>query len=128
MKLRLWTTSLLFGLVSIFILQLISSLLFSFIFRYTDIVESSISWIITTISFLTILIGGLIAGGKSGEKGWIIGGIMGFLFSTIVYMIQISLAHKGFAASQWTFHAGFLLIAMLGGMFGVNMNKMRNSN
>jgi putative membrane protein (TIGR04086 family) len=127
MKLRVWMTSLLFGLISIFILQLVSSLLLSFVLRYTDILETSVSWIITLISFLTILIGGLIAGVKAGEKGWLIGGIMGLLFSAIVYSIQISLANKGFAASQWTFHAGFLAVAMLGGIIGVNMNKMRHA-
>ncbi|MET1176380.1 TIGR04086 family membrane protein, partial [Paenibacillus amylolyticus] len=59
----------LYSLVVIFALMFAGSLLISVLLTFTSLTESSFSWLITAISFITLFIGGFIAGGKSKEKG-----------------------------------------------------------
>lgn len=78
----------LYSLVVIFALMFAGSLLISLLLTFTSLTESSFSWLITAISFITLFIGGFIAGGKSKEKGWLSGGLTALCFSLTVLLFQ----------------------------------------
>ena len=56
------------GTIAIFIFAIVSSLLFAFLLRFTSLQESSVQFIITAISFISIFMGGFISGGKGKAK------------------------------------------------------------
>ncbi len=71
-------SAVLIGTIAIFILAIISSVLFAFLLRFTSLQESSVQFIITALSFISIFMGGFISGGKGKQKGWMVGGLTGF--------------------------------------------------
>ncbi|MEH7223118.1 TIGR04086 family membrane protein [Bacillus sp. JJ1566] len=110
-----------YGVVAIFVIVIVSSLLISLLMRFTSLQESSMSWVILGASFLALFAGGFVSGGKGKEKGWLIGGGTGILYSIIVFIVQFLGYDATFSAEQTIYHAGFLAAAVIGGIFGVNM-------
>ncbi|WP_453994725.1 TIGR04086 family membrane protein [Bacillus nitroreducens] len=110
-----------YGVVAIFLIVIVSSLLISLLLKFTSLQESSISWVILGASFLALFVGGFVSGGKGKEKGWLIGGGTGLLYSMIVFLVQFLGYDASFTAEQIMYHAGFLAAAIIGGIFGVNM-------
>ncbi|MCY7778593.1 TIGR04086 family membrane protein [Bacillus haynesii] len=115
----------LYSLVVIFALMFAGSLLISLLLTFTSLTESSFSWFITAISFITLFIGGFIAGGKSKEKGWLSGGLTALCFSLTVLLFQYLGFGESFNLKQLLYHSGFLGVSMLGGIFGVNLQGSR---
>ncbi|MCH1626537.1 TIGR04086 family membrane protein [Fredinandcohnia quinoae] len=111
-----------YGVIAIFIIVILFSLLFSLLLKFTSVQESSLSWVILASSFIALFIGGFVSGGKGKEKGWLIGGGTGLLYSVIVFLIQYLGYDATFTAEQAMYHLGFLAIAIIGGIFGVNMS------
>ena len=119
--------SMVYGVAAIFIIIFVSSLLISLLLKFTSTQESSLTWIILVISFLALFIGGFVSGGKGKEKGWMMGGATGLLYSLIIFLSQYLGYDSVFSAEQAMYHVGFLAMAMIGGIFGVNMtNPTRN--
>lgn len=110
-----------YGVVAIFVIVIVSSLLISLLLRFTSLQESSISWVILGTSFLALFIGGFVSGGKGKEKGWLIGGGTGILYSIFVFIVQFLGYDSTFTAEQSLYHGGFLAASVIGGIFGVNM-------
>src|SRR5690606_1556554 len=110
-----------YGVVAIFLIVIVSSLLISLLLKFTSLQESSISWVILGASFVALFVGGFVSGGKGKEKGWLIGGGTGLLYSMIVFLVQFLGYDASFTAEQIMYHAGFLAAAIIGGIFGVNM-------
>ncbi|MGW8264012.1 TIGR04086 family membrane protein, partial [Bacillus sp. LR--39] len=106
----------LYSLVVIFALMFAGSLLISLLLTFTSLTESSFSWLITAISFITLFIGGFIAGGKSKEKGWLSGGLTALCFSLTVLLFQYLGFGEAFNLKQLLYHSGFLGVSMLGGV------------
>nr|MDH3153692.1 TIGR04086 family membrane protein [Bacillus licheniformis]MDH3164289.1 TIGR04086 family membrane protein [Bacillus licheniformis] len=115
----------LYSLVVIFALMFAGSLLISALLTFTSLTESSFSWLITAISFITLFIGGFIAGGKSKEKGWLSGGLTALCFSLTVLLFQYLGFGEAFNLKRLLYHSGFLGVSMLGGVFGVNLQGSR---
>lgn len=113
----------LYGLISIFLLLITSSIVFSFILRFTSVQESSLQYIITAVSFITLFIGGFISGGKGKHKGWFLGGLTGFVYSLIVFLFSFLGLDQLFTMEQFVYHICYMLIAMMGGILGVNLSK-----
>lgn len=121
-------SAVLFGTLVIFILAIISSLLFAFLLRFTSLQEASVQYIISAISFISIFMGGFISGGRGKQKGWMIGGLTGIVYSLIVFLYQFLGLDSLFNFEQIIYHICYILIAMMGGILGVNMSgKSRNS-
>lgn len=112
-----------YGVVSIFIFAAISSLMFSFVLRFTDVKESSISYIVLFLSFLSLFIGGFISGGKGKRSGWILGGGVGLIYTLIVFLYQYLGLDALFTGKQLIYYASYVLTAMMGGILGVNMTS-----
>lgn len=117
----------LYGLVAIFAAMLLTSLAISLLLTVTSMEESSFSWLITALSFLSLFVGGFISGGKAKEKGWMIGALTAVCFSLIILLFQYLGFGKTFTSGQLLFHGGFLGVSMLGGIFGVNIKGSRSS-
>ncbi len=128
LKLRKLGLATVYGVAAIFIIVIISSLLFSLILRFTSIQEASLTWIILSISFLALFIGGFVSGGKGKEKGWLMGGATGLLYSLIVFLFQYLGHDTTFSSGQSLYHIGFLATSMIGGIFGVNMTSPTRNN
>ncbi|MGQ4665765.1 TIGR04086 family membrane protein [Metabacillus halosaccharovorans] len=125
METKKWGKAILFGLITIFVMALVTSLIFSLLLKFTSLTESSITWLILGLSILALFIGGFVAGGNGKEKGWLIGGITAILFSLIILLFKFLGHGEIFSVQELMYHGGFLLIAMLGGIFGVNLSSSR---
>ncbi|WP_226667236.1 TIGR04086 family membrane protein [Metabacillus litoralis] len=127
METKKWGKAILYGLMTIFIMALVTSLIFSLLLKFTNLTESSITWVLLGISVLTLFIGGFVAGGNGKEKGWLVGGITALLYSIIILLFKFLGHGQIFTSVELMYHGGFLLVAMFGGVFGVNMASSRAS-
>lgn len=118
-----------YGLITVFLLAAITSLVLSLLLKFTNLQELSLSWIMLSISFIILFIGGFVSGGKGKEKGWLLGGGTGICYSLIIFLLQYLGFDAHFTVEQMLYHLGFLLISILGGILGVNMtSQTRKSN
>ena len=116
----------LYGLVAIFAVMLLTSLAISLLLTVTSMEESSFSWLITALSFLSLFAGGFISAGKAKEKGWMIGALTAVCFSLIILLFQYLGFGKTFTSGQLLFHFGFLGVIRLGGIFVVGLKGSRS--
>ena len=111
----------LFGVIAIFLLAIVSSFIFSLLLRFTSVQESSLQYVMTSISFLSIFIGGFITGGNGKQRGWLIGGATGLTYSLIIFLFQFLGYDSLFSFEQIIYHICYILTAMMGGILGVNI-------
>ncbi|WP_144473986.1 TIGR04086 family membrane protein [Bacillus pumilus] len=109
------------GLMAIFIVMIVTSLLVSLMLTFTSMQEASFKWMIMLLSFVALLLGGIISGGKAKERGWLIGAITSLTFSVTVFLFQYLGFGETFSPEQFIYHGAFLGICMFGGMIGVNL-------
>jgi putative membrane protein (TIGR04086 family) len=112
----------LYGTLTIFLIAVVASLVFSIILRFTELTESSISLFVTIISFLALFIGGFMSGGKGKIKGWMLGGSTGLIYTLIVFLFQYLGYDSLFSMEQIVYHGCYILTAMMGGILGVNLS------
>lgn len=111
----------LYGVMAIFLLAVVSSFIFSLLLKFTSVQESSLQYVMTSISFLSIFIGGFITGGNGKQKGWLIGGSTGLVYSLIIFLFQFLGYDSLFTFEQLIYHTCYILTAMMGGILGVNI-------
>ncbi len=116
----------LYGLGIIFSLAIIGSLVFSLLLRFTAIQENSLQYIVTTISFIALFVGGFITGGKGKQKGWLLGGVTGGTYTLLVLLFQYLGYDSLFSMEQMVYHVCYIITAMMGGILGVNMTSGKN--
>ncbi|MBY0096250.1 TIGR04086 family membrane protein [Mesobacillus maritimus] len=118
----------LYGVIAIFVFAILSSLVFSLLLAYTSVQESSLKYVVTTVSFLSLFIGGFITGKNGKQKGWLIGGATGLIYSIIIFLFQY-LGHDSlFSSEQIIYHTCYILTAMMGAILGVNMSSTKSRN
>ncbi|WP_170007788.1 TIGR04086 family membrane protein [Bacillus fonticola] len=123
METRRSSVAVLFGVSTIFAFAVFSSLLFSLVLAFTNLDEQAISYVVTGTTFFAMFVGGFLAGGKSKQKGLLVGGITGFIFSTFVFAFQFLGLEGMFTVQQLIYHVCFIITAMMGGVLGVNMSS-----
>ncbi|PLT35233.1 TIGR04086 family membrane protein [Bacillus sp. V5-8f] len=116
-------TAILYGVSTIFILFIITSLIFATLLRFTNITESSLAYVIMAGSFITMFIGGFISGGKGKKQGWMLGGGTGLLYMLIVLSYQYLGNDSLFSLREWIYQGCFVITAMMGGVLGVNLSS-----
>ncbi|MFS0780786.1 TIGR04086 family membrane protein [Bacillus sp. 1P06AnD] len=122
METRKLGSAILYGTISIFIIALAFSLIFSILLRFTSLTESSLSYIILILSFIAIFIGGLISGGKGKKQGWLLGGASGLLYTVILLLFQYLGHDQAFTAREWIQSLCYIVVCMMGGILGVNLS------
>ena len=120
-KLRI--TALLYGWIAVLGIMLFASLVLSFLLRFTSLGASTLNWTTVIISLIALFAGGLIAGIKGKDKGWILGIFTGLGFTLFVLLYQYLGYNTGFSTSQFIHHGGFLVAALIGGVLGVNISS-----
>ncbi|PKG26653.1 TIGR04086 family membrane protein [Cytobacillus horneckiae] len=116
-----------YGIIAIFTLAIVCSFLFAIILRFTSLQESSVQYVITAISFIALFTGGFISGGKGKQKGWLLGGLTGLIYAIIIFLFQYLGFDKLFNGEQLVYFICYILIAMMGGILGVNMSSKGRS-
>ncbi|WP_102345437.1 TIGR04086 family membrane protein [Bacillus sp. Marseille-P3661] len=112
--------AMLYGVITIFIIVLSTSIMLSLLLRFTSIQETALTWPIMALSFLALFIGGFVSGGKGKQKGWLIGAGTGLLFSLLVFLVQFLGYQASFSIQQLLYHSSYILVAIIGGVLGVN--------
>ncbi len=114
--------AIMYGLITVFMFAIAISFIFSLLLRFTSLQETSVAWIIVTLSFITLFIGGFVSGGKGKEKGWLLGGATGGAYTLVIFLFQYLGNDSLFTLYQMLFHLGFIGAAALGGIIGVNLS------
>ncbi len=120
-------TAVLYGVIFIFVFAAISSLIFSLILRFTSVQEASLQYIVTAMSFIGLFGGGFLSGGKGKQKGWLIGGLTGLIYTLIVFLFQYLGYDRLFDVQQLIYYICYTLIAMMGGILGVNISTNKRT-
>jgi len=110
-------------LIFIFLTAIVSSAIFGLILHFTSVQESSLQYVVTAVSFIALFGGGFLSGGKRKQKGWLIGGITGCIYSLIIFLFQYLGYDRLFDFEQIIYHVCYILIAMMGGILGVNISS-----
>lgn len=111
------------GVIAILVAILISSLILSLLLRFSSLTESSLKWVTTGLSFLSLFIGGFLSGKKGKTKGIMLGSGTALLFSLLVFLVQYLGYQTTFTPTQYMYHGIFLLLGMLGAIMGVNTSS-----
>ncbi|KGP73909.1 TIGR04086 family membrane protein [Pontibacillus yanchengensis] len=114
-------TALAYGWGTIFTMMILSSLILALILKFTSMTETTLQWATLILGLLILFIGGFISGAKGNEKGWMLGIFTGLGFSLIVLLFQYLGFQEGMGMTQLFYHGGYILMALLGGMIGVNV-------
>ncbi|EIT85315.1 hypothetical protein A374_11245 [Fictibacillus macauensis ZFHKF-1] len=120
---KLMATSMFKGVIAIIATILIASLLLSLLLRFTSMTEESVKWVIIGCSFLALFIGGFLSGRKGKERGLILGTGTALLFSLLVFFVKYLGYHTTFSAEQYMYHGIFLVLCIIGALFGVNTSR-----
>ncbi|MCU9613990.1 TIGR04086 family membrane protein [Caldibacillus lycopersici] len=122
METRKLGSSILVGLGVIYVVAAVFSLIFSLLLTFTSLHEDQLSLIITIISFISLFIGGFVAGGRGKEKGWLLGGLTGISYTLINFLFQYLGLDQLFSMEQVIFYICFNVTAIFGGILGVNLS------
>ncbi len=103
-------------------ISLLVFVLSSLLFAYTPLPETVLPYLTYLTSIVSVLVGGIYAGGKTGHKGWKNGGIIGILYFVGLFLlsfflgVQIVFGLQLFARAVLAF-----VIGAIGGIIGVNL-------
>lgn len=118
-------SAMLIGLVTVLCFILLCSVFISLLLRFSSLTESSFTWVIVVLSFIALFIGGMVSGKRGGRKGWLLGAGTGLLFTILVFLFQYLGYQVKFNTEQYLYHGGYILIAIIGGVLGVNLSNQR---
>lgn len=110
------------GVIISFIITLTSIFVLSIILTYSNLSENLISPIIIGITAVSILIGTSISTMKLSRNGILKGGIIGFIYIILIYIIS-SITSVGFKVNIQSviMIIASIIAGMIGGIVGVNM-------
>ncbi len=111
------------GLVYAVAFMLAGTFLASLVMLGTNIPEKS--WLGATLFIhgIAMLAGGVVSGRRSGSKGWYHGGMLGAIYTVVVWIIGFLAYDAGFSKEMLGLAAVALLAGALGGMIGINLKK-----
>ncbi|HEX6922948.1 MAG TPA: TIGR04086 family membrane protein, partial [Bacillales bacterium] len=104
-------SGMMYGLVTVVVIILAASFVISMLLRFTELAETSFAMATLIISFIALFLGGLISGGKVDERGWMIGGATGLLYTILVFFVQYLGFDTGFTIQQYLFFALYILVS-----------------
>ena len=116
-KLKNYSLSLIFGYILLFLLFLITSI----IFAYTNIQDSTLNIAIYICLFLACMFSSFILGKREKRKGFICGIIFGMIFYGLVFIISSIISGFSFSLSILIYFGISVLASILGASIGVNI-------
>ncbi|MBC8080981.1 MAG: TIGR04086 family membrane protein [Gorillibacterium sp.] len=111
------------GMIWAFGMMAIGALILSLMLALTDQKESSLPSATYVIHALSAVIGGMVAGKKSGARGWYAGGATGILYAALLFLIGFLGFDRAFQLQSLLFVAAAFAVGAFGGIIGVNMKK-----
>ncbi|AVQ99497.1 membrane protein [Oceanobacillus picturae] len=114
-------TALLYGWIIVLGLILLASFILALLLRFSTFNEPALTWVTLVIGLISLFIGGMVAGAKSKAKGWIIGALTGMGFTLFTFLVQYLGYQVGFSMEQTIHHTAYILVALFGGVIGVNI-------
>jgi len=120
-------SGLLYGWIVIFGSIFLTSIILTFILKMTSMSEAGLTWISFGLGLIILFIGGIVAGVKGKQKGWIIGGAVGVGFTLFTFIVQYLGYHESFSLGQFVHHIGYILAATVGGVIGVNTQSTKEA-
>ncbi|PLR93743.1 TIGR04086 family membrane protein [Bacillus sp. T33-2] len=115
--------AILYGVIVVFLVAIVSSFILALLLRFTSVQESSLQYVMTTVSFMSLFVGGFISGGNGKQKGWLLGGMTGLIYSSIIFLFHYLGYDSLFSIEQVIYHVCYTITAMMGGILGVNMSS-----
>lgn len=127
-KNRLNIISILKGIIVSYIITIPAFVIFSFILTYTDFPERFISAVVVIVSIVSILAAGIVAIKNVSSKGWMNGGIVGFIYTLVLYLLS-SIVFKNFSIDRnvVSMTAIGILSGSIGGIIGINIQENSHS-
>lgn len=116
------------GLITIICILFGISLLLSLLLHFTSMTEASIEWFLLPLTLLTLFIGGVVSGYKSGTKGWYFGGMTGILFLLLIWLVSYLGFDMTLSSKNLTLYLFYFLLSLIGGIVGVNMSPQRSTS
>lgn len=114
---------LLAGLLTVWLLVIFGSLITALVLNVTQVQEQYFNYFSYTINILALLIGGWMAGRRSGQRGWYYGALTGLLYAILVFFIGLLAFDTVLNWQSVILFGGAIVIAAVGGMLGVNMRE-----
>lgn len=112
------------GVLISFAITTILFLVFSLLLSLTDLSENTITPVIIVVTGISILIGSSITCIKIKKKGMIIGGIIGVIYFSLLYIISSILSNNySINMSSLAMMIVSFLSGVVGGIIRVNINK-----
>lgn len=110
------------GIITSIILTLLLLFIFALLLTYTDVKESTIPTVTILITAISILVGSSISTIKLHKNGLLNGGIIGFIYVFVLYIIS-SIVHSGFTLNVFSIIMiiAAIIAGMIGGIMGVNI-------
>lgn len=125
---NVYITAVVYGWITVLFLILLFSALLSVIIRFTTITQFTLSYLSLTVGIIALLVGGIVAGIKGKEKGWVVGGLTGVGFTFLTFLIQYLGYNEMFSMQQLIYHAAYIISAIIGSIIGVNLATSSNTS
>lgn len=117
----------LFGWITMALTLLLTTTILAVIIRFSTIKEITVLTLSMIVAFLTLFIGGLVAGLKGKSNGIIIGLFTGGGFTLVTFLVQFLGYNDLFSVKQLLFHSGYIVTAIIGSIIGVNFMQLKQS-
>ncbi|WP_426448628.1 TIGR04086 family membrane protein [Paenibacillus sp. S-38] len=114
---------LLSGLMYAVLFMLAGTLAASLVLLGTEVAEGSWLGVTLAIHALSLFIGGIVSGKRSGSRGWYQGGLLGLLYMAVIWMVGFLAYDAGFTQEMLVLGGVAPLAGALGGMIGVNLKR-----
>lgn len=110
------------GIVFSYIITIPLFLIFAFILTYSNYPEKYVSPVVVIVTIASILLAGAFATRRMKSKGWLNGGVVGFIYMFILYLLS-SVIFKNFSIDKHIISMGIIgiLSGSIGGIIGINL-------
>jgi len=111
------------GLLYAMIFMMLGTFVTSLLMLTTSLHESSLFSYTMSIHGVAMFVGGLVSGKRSGRKGWYHGGMLGLVYTLIVWIVGFLSYDAGLSAQTLYLLIISFIAGCLGGMIGINLKK-----
>lgn len=117
-------TTLLKGLIMSYVVTIPAFMLFALILANMNFPQRLITPAVVVITIISVITAGIVATKEVKDKGWLNGGIVGFIYMLILYIVS-SIAYKSFTIDKYviTMTVIGILAGAIGGIAGINTRR-----